>query len=43
MGSDYPHAEGLANPKEFRNLVSNLPDDQQRWILRENGYGLVRN
>jgi predicted TIM-barrel fold metal-dependent hydrolase len=43
MGSDYPHAEGLAEPDEFRNLVTNLPDDQQRWILRENGYGLVRN
>ncbi len=43
MGSDYPHAEGLAEPNEFRNLVSRLPDDQQRWILRENGFGLVRN
>lgn len=43
MGSDYPHAEGLSNPKEFRNLVSNLPASQQRWILRENGFGLVRN
>ena len=43
MGSDYPHAEGLAEPGEFRNLVANLPEDQQRWILRENGFGLVRH
>ncbi len=42
MGSDYPHAEGMAEPDEFRNLVSNLPENQQRWILRENGFSLVR-
>ena len=42
MGSDYPHAEGLGTPSEFRNLVSQLPQDQQRWILRENGFSLVR-
>ena len=43
MGSDYPHAEGLAKPEEFRNLVSGLSGDQQRWILRENGFSLVRH
>ena len=42
MGSDYPHAEGLGTPSDFRNLVSQLPQDQQRWILRENGFSLVR-
>ena len=42
MGSDYPHAEGLGTPSEFRNLVSQLPQDQQRWILREYGFSLVR-
>jgi len=41
MGSDYPHAEGLAEPDEFRGLVENLSQDQQRWILRENGFSLV--
>ncbi len=41
MGSDYPHAEGLAEPREFHRLVEHLPEDQQRWILRENGYSLV--
>lgn len=43
MGSDYPHAEGMAEPNEFRGLVSGLPDAQQRWILRENGFSLVGN
>ena len=43
MGSDYPHAEGMAEPDEFRNLVSGLSEEQQRWILRENGFGLVRH
>lgn len=41
MGSDYPHAEGLAEPNDFRNLVANLPEEQKRWILRDNGYSLV--
>ncbi|MCP4908957.1 MAG: amidohydrolase family protein [bacterium] len=41
MGSDYPHAEGFADPNEFRGLITNLPEDQQRWILRENGFSLV--
>ncbi len=41
MGSDYPHAEGMAEPAEFRLLVDRLPEDEQRWILRENGFSLV--
>ena len=41
MGSDFPHAEGLAKPGEFRALVENLPEDQQRWVLRDNGWSLV--
>ena len=28
-------------PDDFRNLVDRLPEDQQRWILRENGFGPV--
>jgi predicted TIM-barrel fold metal-dependent hydrolase len=42
LGSDYPHAEGLADPRDFRHLVADLPEDQQRWILRDNGFSLVR-
>lgn len=41
MGSDYPHAEGLAQPDDFRKLVNHLPADQQRWILHDNGTALV--
>ena len=42
LGSDYPHAEGLASPSDFQQQVNHLPPDQQRWILRENGLGLIR-
>lgn len=41
MGSDYPHAEGMAAPSEFSKLVEHLPEDQQRWILRDNGIRMV--
>jgi predicted TIM-barrel fold metal-dependent hydrolase len=41
MGSDYPHAEGLAEPRDFAKLVNHLPEDQQRWILRDNGMNFV--
>ena len=36
MGSDYPHAEGLAEPAEFKQLLDPLPEDVQRAILRDN-------
>jgi predicted TIM-barrel fold metal-dependent hydrolase len=36
MGSDFPHAEGLAEPAQFADLLTDLtPTDQQR-ILRDN-------
>jgi predicted TIM-barrel fold metal-dependent hydrolase len=42
MGSDYPHAEGLADPssyiKDLRNF--NYTDAQARQIMRENGIAL---
>ena len=41
LGSDYPHAEGLAEPRDFQKLIAALPEDQQRWILRDNGFSLV--
>ena len=41
MGSDYPHAEGMAEPRDFQKLVDTLPQDQQKWILRDNGMRLV--
>jgi predicted TIM-barrel fold metal-dependent hydrolase len=42
MGSDYPHAEGMAEPADFQKLVHSLPEDHQRWILRDNGMRLVK-
>jgi predicted TIM-barrel fold metal-dependent hydrolase len=40
MGSDFPHAEGLAEPAEFAGLVSTLTAGQQRKILRDNAVKL---
>ena len=36
MGSDFPHAEGLAEPAEFAGLLTGLTSEQQRQILRDN-------
>jgi predicted TIM-barrel fold metal-dependent hydrolase len=41
MGSDFPHGEGLAEPREFGQLVAELPEDEQRRILCENALVLV--
>ena len=40
MGSDYPHAEGLAEPADFQELLDPLSDDVQRAILRNNAQTL---
>ncbi|WP_322760082.1 amidohydrolase family protein [Frankia sp. Cr2] len=40
-GSDYPHPEGLAEPASFEQLLQNLPADQRRKLLRDNGLQLV--
>jgi predicted TIM-barrel fold metal-dependent hydrolase len=36
MGSDFPHAEGIAQPGDFKKLLDPLPEDVQRRILRDN-------
>jgi predicted TIM-barrel fold metal-dependent hydrolase len=36
FGSDYPHPEGLAEPRSYVNEVAHLPEPLQRKILREN-------
>jgi predicted TIM-barrel fold metal-dependent hydrolase len=41
FGSDYPHAEGLANPAEFADLVAPLGEDATRRIMRDNLRGLL--
>jgi predicted TIM-barrel fold metal-dependent hydrolase len=43
LGSDWPHAEGMEHPREFQKLLAHLPEDQQRWIMRDSGYRLVRS
>jgi predicted TIM-barrel fold metal-dependent hydrolase len=41
LGSDYPHAEGLAEPSEFFSQVDSLSDEDQRKIMHDNGRRLV--
>lgn len=36
MGSDFPHAEGLAEPADFEKLLDPLPADAKRRIMRGN-------
>jgi predicted TIM-barrel fold metal-dependent hydrolase len=36
MGSDFPHAEGIAHPADYKKLLDPLPEDIQRRILRDN-------
>ena len=36
MGSDFPHAEGFAEPADFAGLLAGLSEPQQRQILRDN-------
>jgi predicted TIM-barrel fold metal-dependent hydrolase len=44
MGSDWPHAEGLAEPTSFiKDLRAfDYSDDEARLVMRENGLGLTR-
>ena len=42
FGSDYPHAEGFAEPKQFLTLLEGVSADDQRRIMRDNARELVR-
>lgn len=44
MGSDYPHAEGLADPSSYiKDLRNNgFSDEEAKVIMADNGYGLSR-
>jgi predicted TIM-barrel fold metal-dependent hydrolase len=42
FGSDYPHAEGFAEPKQFLTLLDGLTPEQQRRIMRDNARELMR-
>lgn len=41
FGSDYPHAEGLADPCAFINDLEGFSADEIKLIMRENGLALV--
>jgi predicted TIM-barrel fold metal-dependent hydrolase len=41
FGSDYPHPEGLAEPAQFAEEIAELPEAEQRMILRDNALRLV--
>jgi predicted TIM-barrel fold metal-dependent hydrolase len=41
FGSDYPHAEGFAEPREFLELVAGLSLHDQRRIMRDNARELT--
>ncbi len=41
FGSDYPHAEGLADPVSFVDDLAGFSDEETRLVMRENGMGLI--
>ncbi len=41
FGSDFPHPEGLAEPREFAGPIASLPADDLRQVMRENAWRLV--
>jgi predicted TIM-barrel fold metal-dependent hydrolase len=40
FGSDYPHAEGLADPLSFVDDLPGFSDDEIRLVMRENALAL---
>jgi predicted TIM-barrel fold metal-dependent hydrolase len=42
LGSDFPHAEGLADPLSFLDELGEFAPDDVRLIMRENGLRLVQ-
>lgn len=40
-GSDWPHPEGLANPLDFVKSLQDFNTDDQRKIMRDNGFALL--
>jgi len=42
MGSDYPHAEGLEDPRNMVLELDGFSDDEIRLVMRENGLALVQ-
>lgn len=42
FGSDFPHAEGLAEPTDFIYDCKGYDEDELRLVMRENARGLIR-
>jgi predicted TIM-barrel fold metal-dependent hydrolase len=42
LGSDYPHAEGLAVPTDYVHELKDFSDDEIRLVMRENALALSR-
>jgi len=42
MGSDFPHAEGIAEPTDWVQDIADFPSDQQRLVMREVALDLSR-
>jgi predicted TIM-barrel fold metal-dependent hydrolase len=40
LGSDWPHAEGLADPTDFANDLEGFTPDEVKLVMRENALGL---
>jgi predicted TIM-barrel fold metal-dependent hydrolase len=41
FGSDFPHAEGLADPVRFEETIATLPAEQRQLVMRENALRLL--
>ena len=41
FGSDFPHAEGLAEPLSFIDELEGFSDDDVRKMMRDNAYQLI--
>ena len=42
LGSDWPHAEGLAEPADYLRILTPLGTADQRRVMRDNGLRIVR-
>jgi predicted TIM-barrel fold metal-dependent hydrolase len=42
MGSDFPHAEGIAEPVDFIKILDGLEPEVQRRIMRDNAETLFQ-
>ena len=42
MGSDYPHGEGLEDPRDLLLELDGFSENEIRLVMRENGFGLMQ-